>query len=350
MKIIKIIKNLGWFMFWMISVILGVILFLSVAFYLPMGQEYDTEYITKEFCSTYNNDSYTTEDKETDMILDFFSGRKDLPDSIKAKLVKKDSIAYIRVIMEYALLDSVKADYKSKLERLDNISESEFLSELYLSGYDFEKKFRYQSEIDSIENREVFSAGVWNLYYATGAPKIRYDVDETKWAFRYGAHAYYDPFTNTIWLRKLYDESQVNMYSWTSEYLLCDLCHAVQFRQQPVVNSIRASAGIVHTLELYLYRRVMYSLKQSFFFIECACFPKSHAMRLQGYQEMINHLNYEDDDTGDIYMSGFGRSLSFFYDKLYSIPGTLEYEAHSILEPKIRSEYEVFLTSIYSGY
>jgi hypothetical protein len=125
---------------------------------------------------------------------------------------------------------------------------------------------------------------LWKFEKDYGSPNIRWSIEgQDLSGFNSGKHrrSYYNPLTNTI-----------NLAAETisldfSEDFIAEISHAKQFHEKPVSSYVMATTGHAKTL----------------------------------YSSITSNTDYQEE-----------------YFKLYDQKGTLEYEAHDIIEEQIRKE------------
>jgi len=201
--------------------------------------------------------SYTSGDKETDIIVNYFAGYIDLPREWKVAQVYADTLnsVFRNISGSINRADSVRKIYNM----LSSQSYREFDDILLAKGIDIEKRFTYVP--DSIEkekiNRQSLYHIVWQLYFASGSPVLRYRPSSQGFIFTLvEVDAIYDPFKGRLLLVDLYKDCYVKdeswryyrCYEWDADVFLEEMGHAKQFKERPCSSISRATYGLVNSL------------------------------------------------------------------------------------------------------
>lgn len=242
-----------------------------------------TRYEVTEEPGKGNEKLYTHSDAETTAILNWLSGKTDLPLDLQADMFRD----FVR-----AVCIGRKAEVPTDLDTKDVPAMKKFLSTMYSTDkwhyagelsaeksaefgfYDYVKSFEY--------NPKLYEA-LWQTEKKNGAPRIRFTFQGDR-TFReeqksHGHDAWYSPISNTMY---------INPSSAFKTYL-AELAHSKQEEDNPVAADAR---GLIDQAAV-LYR--MLDEKES----------------------------YADS-----------------YNQTYNMPGTIENEAHFVIEPAFEKSFE----------
>lgn len=262
---------------------------------LALGTAIDyraTRYTVTESLNNEGEQVYTHEDPETTHILNVLSG--------KEQFSTEEKLAFMK---EFAAIQCEKLGVETP-ESLAGMSESElgiFVAQNIMPKFgsskeDINKYFdQPQGWIDKVEvfppnveyNQKVYQA-LWKIEQTAGAPKVRWlvkrveneDTNEGKQFNR----DHVNPLTNTIYLNPVVNEMEEIVDTAISE-----LAHTKQFHDTPIHSTVNASISGPRILGRALLGRTSLYMAQ-----------------LQEYETQ----------------------------------GSLEHDAHSIIEPKLKAEFE----------
>mgnify|MGYP000384981564 CR=1 FL=1 len=181
---------------------------------------------------------YGHSDPETDMVMNFLSGKIDLPLDVKFNLIKKAEIHFWEIAEKYDL-DSSATD---QLKKYENITLEEYEKEYGKIDTIF-GVFKDNFDIEKYD-------AIWKMHRKNGNPDVRffdYNDKEARVLYKNKEHsieedrkslyrAYYNPMSNTInvsWVRSLYNYSPEKMKDFILEDWIAELSHAKQFQEKP---------------------------------------------------------------------------------------------------------------------
>lgn len=230
---------------------------------------------------------YAHQDKETTHIIEVLSGKAQLSDSDKKN-----------ILLDY-LTDELKAFHEEgEYEGIDeNDLNERSLTDLMGTAREFMNVRGDKQQLITDPNPETFDPelydALWKLEQVCGNPKVRFRLGGKKSFFQlYNAgRNFYNPYTNTVFIDIGDNEVTVDNY-------IVELSHGKQFNENPISSNILALKGIVKAVKGAI-------------------------------------VGENVTDNGEV-----NRSVDNSYEKLYEEPGTLEHDAHQVIQPKLRSELE----------
>lgn len=239
-----------------------------------------TRYDVEEGIDHDGKKIFLHEDKETSNILDYLSGRTDLPRDMKLRLAKEFlPVATTNAGLTSPAKEELKVmseeELKEAFEKLYNKSPRFIWPRIYADGEWLDALFARKPEID-----EEMYHGLWEIERIAGNPRIRWrksghgeDLSSTP---------HYNSITNTLYIGNPIDYFEVGMI----EEFVSEAAHGKQFHEKPVSSGLRWLKDVVGTA--------------------------AEAASL--------------------------RSPSRAYEGLYAKPGTVEYEAHRVIEPELKKK------------
>jgi len=260
-----------------------------------------TRYDVTERISEDGQKIFEHQDQQTTDVLNYYSGYKDLPKQMKLQIAKE--------LIHENLTDNPISPFKDKItiEEINDLS-LEAVEELLTDSFGFnpEDKPRMSRPIPApiqtrnnqqwldtffpkTEYNDKLYQALWDIEQEAGNPKIRF-LGQSK--FSAGAVnsltnrsdvAFYDPFSNTMYLRS------PKFFYFEYDQYISEASHGVQWNQKPLSSDIRTVKDCVSSALTAL---------------------------------------------------ASGQSLWDKYKELYDTPGTIEYEAHSIIEKDLRQKLE----------
>lgn len=187
-----------------VVLVVGSLLFLSVAYLRSLPERsvryaYDAEFLplTPAF------PTYTSGDAETDMILNYVSGKHDLPHERKLDILYWQDREWFPLLANDTTLPG-HAGYVSIASFMDTASMASYDRVFSKSGYSVEDRFTWIP--DTVPRRELYQA-LWQLYFECGAPRIRltnHPCDVLLGTL--GINGFYDPLSKTLFLDQITKE------------------------------------------------------------------------------------------------------------------------------------------------
>lgn len=267
---------------------------------------------------------YTSGDRETDIIVNYFAGYKDIPREWKVLQFYNDTLENLKegIHGTQYRIDSFKNLYYG----IKNLSPKEFDKLLLSKGVDIADRFIFVPDqiekkiekgqigkngnvlkIDSVWseeiNRESLYHIVWQLYFASNSPKLRYGESGGGLLFSWvDPDAMYDPLHKKLILLDLYTDKCSRgicrtKYEWNTDLFLEELGHAKQFMEKPCSSLSGATKGLMLSL----------------------------------WRSIRSHFKIIHRDP---------RSWSRAYNREYYISDSFEYEAHTILGDKYKNLFQ----------
>jgi|GEM_PF-2993578 len=222
---------------------------------------------------------YTHQDLETTHNLNLLSG--------KDPMTERDKIKFVAEFL------SRNVAIKESVEKLEQLTEAELLAKAKaVYGGNYAKSIKTIDDLmDSQDINPVpekfdpeLYAALWKLEQSVGNPKVRLKSGSPEISIfkLHGPNrSFYGFSTNTVYINLARNEEELST-------IIAEASHGKQFRTNPVQTAFRAMRDYAKTL-----RRAIVS----------------------------GHLNSA-------------------YDKLYEEPGSIENEAHQIIEKKLQKEFE----------
>ncbi len=146
---------------------------------------------------------------------------------------------------------------------------------------------------------ELYDA-LWQLNKKCGSPKVNFkSPGETSMlgSFSLGKN-FYNPYTNTIFIDIRDSETNIANY-------IAELSHGKQFDQNPISSNLLAVKGILQSIK-------------------------------EGVSNKANFVTPQINTISRRIEIGIKKS----YKHRYNEPGTLEYDAHEVIEPSLHSEFK----------
>ncbi len=286
------IKIIFCFTLWLLFGVCTIFLCASILSKQEMKHEYDFSVELFDLRSAHEG-KYTSGDSITDVFMNYFSGKYDLPLEMKAKILYYKE----KEVLEYLTKDtsSMRDTYIEVLHIYNSWDIQTYISIINRSDKNIEKHFTWIP--DSI-NRDALYHAVWKIYFECGSPKIKVDLEpNSQFLYRFGIDEHYDPFSNTMYIHSPYEEYALD-FSWHIAPFFEELGHSKQFKERKWSSYISYCKGVCRTF----YRK----------------------------------KRYEKYRTIDI-------SIENSYNIEYTKEGSFEYEAHSVLMYKIIDKFYTFL-------
>lgn len=228
-----------------------------------------TRYEVMEEKDTGGNTIFHHEDSETEAIINFMSGKLDLPKDIQLKIMR----ARLRLALEHA-----KKTVPTDLEKLNEPEIKQKYNEIYGTKLaDF-----YLVPQKSNPKSSLYQS-LWEIEKMAGSPKIRIlNVDHQTSSGKkllWRDRSFYIPQKNTMYVN-------IDM---GYEHFIEESAHRKQWHDNHLRSGLRARKDMI--------------------------------------TEIINSVKMGNSKT-----PSYGRA----HDKMYEIPGTIEYEAHKQISPELR--------------
>ncbi len=239
---------------------------------------------------------YAHEDKETTHILNLLSGKEKLNDSDRRNIL----VDYLSTRVGIPPFEdgSIKQEELNAMpfDKLYEIAWSFVVNDNGNDQY-FSKKQTIDRMFDVGLDKfdpELYNA-LWQLLMECGNPKVRFSLDQKT---NTDGRSFYDSKTNTIYIC-----SRKNNNEYIDHYIT-ELAHANQFSKNPIYST-------------FLDLRDLFNIQREVVF-----------------GGGIDIDVYEDSEV----------RAEMSQKKLYEQPGTLEHDAHSVIEPKLVERFK-YLTS-----
>ncbi|PIR41899.1 MAG: hypothetical protein COV30_01765 [Candidatus Yanofskybacteria bacterium CG10_big_fil_rev_8_21_14_0_10_37_15] len=260
-----------------------------------------TRYDVAEELDSDKNIRYIHEDDETTNILEFLSGRAELNRKIRFKFAKPmilkhldwAKVKYSEELKNAEEEDLFKSIFRRTMEKSEPNRRRVFLDKFINSKEDWLDAF-VPIKIDRADS--IYNA-LWKVERLSGNPKIRWlDADEgilKSIALNMGGVAYFQPFTNTVYLS--FPDRNLASPAYSSE----------PFVSESVNNFVMES---------------------------------SHAKQFN--EKPIGTFAAKVFDSVNFIINVIKRgNLSGAYSLQYEEPGSVEHEAHSVIEPELRESF-----------
>lgn len=243
-----------------------------------------TKHSTTEKVEADGEITFEHDDPETTANLNYLTGKGEIPEAEKIRW-HREFVRLVASSNSYTISDDLSSmNEKQLIEVLSKIRSGPAGDARgdVIDGIAW--------SVPQFEYNEKFHTAIWRLLTKVGSPKVRLiGENETLPDKIMGASAnrggYYNALTNTIYIKA----------SFGRESLIAETAHADQFRNKPIESSMRGAYSAVSVA-------------------------------------MSSAVNF--------------RSISDSYAAEYSRSGSIEHEAHQILEPKFKQEV---MDSVYNN-
>lgn len=278
--------------FWYISIYISIAVFLlGVTAFFSIRQERKNPYnfSTKLFdVRSMQVGTYTSGDSTTDMIVNYFAGKQDLPLTLKAEILLYHELDICEKLIN-GKQDSFARAGKYLSSVYDTISIPRYIALKKSIGKPVEDHFSW---IPDSVSRDALYYAVWKTYFESGAPllEIRPDPHSVP-SYYFGASMYYEPLQRKLYFQDPFFTDKTD-FSWSLDNFLEELGHAKQFDERPWTSYISSTYGLCRTAARSLL-----------------CYAKK----------------------------GRVRPLSDSYNREYTEAGSFEYEAHSVIGTELKN-------------
>ncbi len=254
--------------FWRTSLVFTALFFavwISIALYgfLFERGEYDLSVETFSLLSP-DASNYTSGDKETDMIVNYYAGKEDISREWKVMQFYQDTLSRLETAFRTRV--SIRDSVQSVIEEIESMSYQEFDIHLLGKGIDIEKRFYFAP--DSLNSTATYQT-IWKVYLSLGAPKLKYCPNSNSFPMQY-ADAFYDPLNNRIFLAKLLERNTDSLknnryycYTWNPDLFLEELGHAKQFKDKPATSLSKYIYGMFNSRLVSLRSFLSYADNQT---------------------------------------------------------------------------------------
>lgn len=250
-----------------------------------------TRYKVEPKSSNGGEITYAHQDQGTTHIINVLAGKEKMTDADKKEI-------YIDYLVD-ALRELHKEGNYEGMSRgdFDNMS----LDELDQAATEFMAVQQDSRKLIPELNAEAYDPelykALWKLEQECGNPKVKFRLGSKKNFFSLynTGRNFYNPYTNTVFLNVGDNEETVDNY-------VAELSHGKQFGENPVSSNLSAVKGILKAVKNGVFEE---------------------------------QTTPDQTETNQKY-----GSIDSNYETLYDEPGTLEYEAHKVIEPKLRAELE----------
>ncbi len=231
--------------------------------------------------------AYTSGDSVTDMIVNYFAGKQDLPLTLKAEILLYHELDICEKLIN-GKQDSFARAARYLSSVYDTISISRYIALKKSIGKPVEDHFSWVP--DSV-SRDALYYAVWKTYFESGAPllEIRPDPHSVP-SYYFGASMYYEPLQRKLYFQDPFFTDKTDFF-WSLDNFLEELGHAKQFEERPWTSYVSSTYGLCRTAARSLL-----------------CYAKK----------------------------GRIRPLSNSYDWEYTEAGSFEYEAHSVIGTELK--------------
>ncbi|MEZ6209083.1 MAG: hypothetical protein R3B64_00725 [Candidatus Paceibacterota bacterium] len=268
-------------------------------------EDFNTDFISLDLCK-----DCTSGDKNTDIVMNFFSGKEDLPQDLKLEILYEDSLTSLKKRMSQVGTTD-RNEVFTKYEKMKSMSMSEFEEELVYDGVDIDKMFHF---VPDTLDRSLLYEAVWSLYYLYGAPKIRFEPREKVFLYHFGIDAFYSPLKKELTLKQIYKHEK-REYIFSLDNYFDELAHARQFDVAPCRSILLGTQGIIRSF----FRSIARNIRFAYF----------------EHKEFRGSVN-----TSKRILMMNEKTLNGSYQPEYSKEGTLEYEAHILIENTMKKRYQ----------
>lgn len=202
--------------------------------------------LTINHVATHDNDiekisdgkktEYIHSDEETNVVLNFITGKEDLTYKQKENIIKTK--------VKYAAQDAIEG-YDIDNMTLDEMDEKIFTTNGIGMRDEYGEKW-----VDSIFanppkiNKEQYDA-IWEILEETGKPNVHWDLKSKE------ARAHYDPLTHTIYVTPILFGENRNFLE--REYL-AELSHSKQFSEKPIASYLKVVKSGFNMLGKFILR------------------------------------------------------------------------------------------------
>jgi hypothetical protein len=248
-----------------------------------------TRYKVESKSSIGGEVTYIHQDQRTTHIINILSGKEKMTDEDKKE-----------IFIDY-LVDALHKLHKEG--QYEDMSRGDFdkmsLDELSQTATEFmgmqQDSRKLIPELNAEEYDPELYKALWKLEQECGNPKVKFRLGSNNHFFSlYNAdRSFYNPYINTVFLSLDDNGKTIGNY-------IAELSHGKQFGKNPIFSNLSGFEGIMESLG----RGVL-----------------------------------GEDVTPD-QIEGSRNNIDNSYEKLYDEPGTLEYDAHKVIEPQLRSELE----------
>lgn len=296
--------------FWRTSLIFSALFFsiwILIALYgfLFERGEYDLSVETFSLLSP-DASNYTSGDKETDMIVNYYAGKQDISREWKVMQFYQDTLS--RLETAFRVRVSIRDSIQSVIKKIESMSYQEFDTHLLNKGIDIEKRFHFAP--DSLNGTATYQT-IWKIYLSLGAPRLQYCPNSNSFPMQY-ADAFYDPVNNRIFLSKLLERNVDSLknnrhycYTWNPDLFLEELGHAKQFKDKPATSLSKYIYGMFNSRFVSLWSFLSYADNQTWSsaygleYIRRGSFEREAHLELGGsYKQMFYSVvfstSYED--------------------------------------------------------
>jgi hypothetical protein len=238
--------------------------------------------------------SYSHEDPETTHVINVLAGKEKLHDIEKKSIL----IDYLERRLDLPFFQNHPKYHDLNKKGLLGMS----LDELMKIKQELMDFFKYIEPINIDPGPQNFDPELydvlWKLSKECGSPKVNFKLLDKKSIFGfYGTgNNFYDPLTNTIFINIGDNESTIDAY-------LSELSHGKQFNEKPVTSNLLSARDLLKSIK-------------------------------DGVLDKGNFVTPKVDTI----VRRIDISIQNKYNSLYDDPETVEYEAHKIIEPKLRAE------------
>lgn len=258
-----------------------------------------TRYSVNSSTDEKGENTFAHQDEETTHVIDVLSGKERINDSDKREML----IEYLTDELEMMREEGKGMDITaSDLEKMR-------LDELWRMAQEIKGVFGGDYEIITDPGPKDFDPGLykalWSLEQECGNPKIRFRLGQKRkmMGFHDAERSYYNPLTNTAFIDLESNEITVDNY-------VGELAHGKQFNEHFIASGIAIARDAIGVIKNALSKET-------------------------------DEQTTPDDENGDLPPEDedhrLGR-LGSGYEKLYQQPGTLEFDAHRVIEPKLKSQ------------
>lgn len=170
--------------------------------------------------------SYTSGDSTTDRIVNYFAGKQDLPQELKA------SIWYYF--------------WEERTSGIEHDREDSCFVDIAMHHF---------SWIPDSVNRDALYYAVWKIYFESGAPLLSIDPEPSHAPWYYfGVDAWYDPIFCTLHMQRPFEEFSFDL-RWSTDCFFEELAHAKQFEERPWSAYSSLAVGLTRTLKCWFSRK-----------------------------------------------------------------------------------------------
>jgi len=240
---------------------------------------------------------YNHQDKETTHIINTLAGKESLNESDKRDILIDYITEQLQMLHEREQYLEIGQSDVNKMP-LDDLTELAKEFKFVTGGLN---KLITDPGPEAFDP-ELYNA-LWKLEQECGSPKIKFRLASKKNIFKlYNPNSsFYNPYTNTAFI-------DIGANAETIDNYIAELSHGKQFAENPITSNLLAVKGIV----------------------------KSAKGALAG------------EGPGAV-RSGADDRIHRSYEQLYQEPGSLEYDAHKVIQPKLLAEMDSLTPSRTAG-